>query len=165
MSDPSAQLKRWENGLNKWDLTEETRKANDFLEDYGRDRFSYKPETLILRNEYARKNEAMFSHGYPVTGWLQLSIAFGCGVYTAQEQGILGRRQAFGAFWRHHYFDWILAAKRATIFGLGGGLVAGTLLFGDKKLAWARVKAAYDNYLADPGTDPRANLNTWHIKL
>ena len=70
-----------------------------------------------------------------------------------------------GAFWRHHYFDWILAARRATIFGLGGGLILGTMLFGDSKLSFRRMKGAYQLYLADPEQDPRANLNTWHIKM
>lgn len=41
------EAKQWENGIAKWDLTEETRKLNPVLmERYGRDPFSFKPETL-----------------------------------------------------------------------------------------------------------------------
>ena len=37
MTESSKDLKRWENGLNKWDLQEESRKNNKFLEMFGRD--------------------------------------------------------------------------------------------------------------------------------
>ena len=38
MSDPTRELKKWENGLNEWDFQKETAKANkDFLSGFGRD--------------------------------------------------------------------------------------------------------------------------------
>ena len=41
------EVKRWENKLNHFDLTEETRKANsEMLEMYGRDPYTFYPETL-----------------------------------------------------------------------------------------------------------------------
>ena len=70
MADSMKELKRWENGVNKWDLQDESRKANDFLELYGRDQYTFSPETLTLRNEHLRVNEASNSHGYPMTAWL-----------------------------------------------------------------------------------------------
>ena len=83
MTESSKDIKRWENGLNKWDLYEESRKNNKFLEMFGRDQYTFEPQTLMLRNLYLDRNEAPLSHGYPYTSWLQLSIVYACGVYTA----------------------------------------------------------------------------------
>ena len=63
-------MKRWENGLEKWDLTEETRKANDFLSDYGHDQYTYDPEAKAIYNLYLKNSEAANAHGYPATSWL-----------------------------------------------------------------------------------------------
>ena len=85
MSDPTRELKKWENGINTWDFQKETAKANkDFLSGFGRDQLTYKPEKITLENEFWRYNEASWSHGYPATSWLQLAIMYGCGLYTAQ---------------------------------------------------------------------------------
>ena len=82
-------MKRYENGLDKWDFQEESLKANPFLKtSFGRDQYTFKPETLALRNLHLSRTEASFSHGYPVTAWLQLGLCYGCAVYTAQEQGV-----------------------------------------------------------------------------
>ena len=46
MSDTQRQVKKWENGLNEWDLQKESRKANpELLGNFGRDRLTYTPET------------------------------------------------------------------------------------------------------------------------
>ena len=50
--DVQKRVKRYENNLDKWDFQEETRKANPFLENFGRDRFSYRAETPILANRF-----------------------------------------------------------------------------------------------------------------
>lgn len=65
------EVKQWENGLVHWDLTEESKKINPMLmERYGRDPFSFKPETTGIQNYYLRKYEGPMSHGYPLTAWL-----------------------------------------------------------------------------------------------
>ena len=83
MSDQYKTYKGWENGSKKWDLQEESRKANDFLDLFGRDQLSYRPETINLRNEHLKRYEAPLAHGYPYTSYLQLGLAYGACVYTA----------------------------------------------------------------------------------
>ena len=164
-TEHAKQVKRNENGLDKWDLQEESRKANNFLELFGRDQYTFSPEKLTLRNLELRNREASNAHGYPFTSWLQLGLCYGCAVYTAQEQGVFQRRQFVGKFWNHHYFDWILAARRSAIYGIGGGLVLGTFLFGDVKLSIRRIWGSYDYYLAGSVEDPKANYLNWHVKF
>jgi len=160
------ELKAWESGNKKWDLTEESRKANyDLLKYYGRDQLTFAPETLALRNEFLRYNEAKHAHGYPGTAWLQLAIIYGCGIYTAQEQGILRRGQFFKNFWSHHYFDWILWGRRSFAFGIVGGLVAGTVMFGDMDLSMRRAYSKYQYYFSAKVSDPRANEDMWRVKF
>jgi hypothetical protein len=91
-NERQRELKSWDTGNKVFDLQEESKKANhDLLKFYGRDRLTFSPETLQIRNEYLRYNEAKHAHGYPGTAWLQLALVYGCGIYTAQEQGILRR--------------------------------------------------------------------------
>ena len=71
----------------------------------------------------------------------------------------------FGKFWQHHYFDWIQFARRSAVVGVGGGLVLGTLLFGDMSLSLRRIKGKYTYYLQGAPEDVRANVNNWHTKL
>ena len=86
MTDRQRELKQWENGLKKFDLQEESRKANShLLRGMGRDKFTYDPEPMYMRNQYLRYNEAKHAHGYPGTAWLQLALVYGCGIYTATE--------------------------------------------------------------------------------
>ena len=68
--DYQKRVKRYENGLEKWDFQEETRKANPFLSEFGRDRYSYRPETTLMANRFWAQNEAKWSHGYPSTFYL-----------------------------------------------------------------------------------------------
>ena len=86
MSEPTRQVKRWENDINKWDFQKETAKANpELLGNYGRDQLTWRPEPLAVNNDYWRRNEANLSHGYPVTAWFQFAIFYACGLYTAKE--------------------------------------------------------------------------------
>ena len=69
----------------EFDLTKESRRYNaDLLDSYGRDPFTISSETLIVANEHWRTKEGPISHGYPYTSWLQIGIAYGCGIYTAK---------------------------------------------------------------------------------
>ena len=86
MTDSGKEIKKWENGINKWDFQKETAKANqDLLGQFGRDALTYRPEKYTLDNEFWRYNEAAWSHGYPATSWFQLAIMYGCGLYTAKK--------------------------------------------------------------------------------
>ena len=70
---------------------------------------------------------------------MQAGLIYGCGIYTAQQQGIIRKNVYFSAFWNYHYFDHISFLKRSAVVGLGGGLVLGTLIFG--KPDWAVQRA------------------------
>jgi len=70
-----------------------------------------------------------------MTSYLQMAIVYGCGIYTAREQGILSRNAFYGKFWAHHYFDWTTFAIRSLKYGLVGGVVLGTMLFGNPHVA------------------------------
>ena len=93
-----------------------------------------------------------------------MGIVYACGIYTAKQQGIIKTGQIFKNFWGHHYFDWILWARRSAI-GAVGGVFLGTLLFGDAKLARKRVWNKYDYYVAGEIPDPRAGVEMWTPKL
>ena len=106
---------------------------------------------------YWRANEGVLSHGYPATSYLQLAIVYACGLYTAREQGIVSRNAIFGKFWRHHYFDWTSFAIRSAKYGLVGGLLAGTVLFGNPDLALRRVNSFYSRWFLMKPLDGRDN--------
>jgi hypothetical protein len=74
---------------------------------------------------------------------LQLAIVYACGLYTAKEQGIVKKRVFFQKFWTAHYFDWLLFGRRSLTYGIVGGLVLGTALFGDQQMAVRRVISKY----------------------
>ena len=157
MSERQREMKQWENGLKTWDLTEESRKANaDFLRGYGRDPFTFKVENYQLENEYWRFNEAGNSHGYPATAWLQLGLLYACGIYTAQEQGIIKRGTPFARFWRAHYFDWITFSVRGVKYAWLGGLVAGTVLFGSPDIAFKRMVSKFNYVMFEAEIDINA---------
>ena len=158
-------MKRWENGIEKWDFQEETRKANAFLGEFGRDKLSYKVETGILANEFWRYNEARLSHGYPATFYLQAAICYGCGLYTAKQQGIMRKGVYFQRFWKHHYFDWIMFGQRSLKYGVIGGLLAGTVVFGSSEIALRRIRSKYDVYFAMPVSDIHDSEASWDPKL
>lgn len=167
MTDRQRELKSWEVGTHKpFDLKEESRIANpELVGSYGRNNFTYTSELYLLSNEYWRYNEAGLAHGYPMTTYLQLGIIYAAGVYTAREQGILKRTQFFGSFWRHHYFDWITFVRRAGVYGIAGGLVAGTVLFGNPDLSLRRCVSKYELYFKRRNLDPRANEGSYAAKI
>ena len=166
MSESQRQVKRWENGLNEWDFQKETAKANpELLQNFGRDQLTYTPETYKLSNMYWRYNEAGLSHGYPATSWFQLAIVYACGLYTAREQGIVKKGIYFQKYWKHHYFDWTTFLVRSTKFGLVGGLIGGTVLFGNPSLAIRRAVSKYYYWLGFKRQDVRDNESNWHVKF
>ena len=104
--------------------------------------------------------EAKKAHGYPRTAWLQLGIVYACGIYTAQQQGILRSDQVLSAFWRAHYFDWISFAKRSVKYGWIGGLVAGTVLFGSPSITFRRCQSFYNLWMKNGRLDINATETT-----
>lgn len=144
MTDNS--LKKWDNDIYVFDVTEASRVKNPWLEDFGRDRFTYEPEYPLLTALDAKINEAHYAHGYPLTSWLQLSLVYAAGLYTAKEQGIVKKGVYFQKYWRAHYFDWLMFIRRAGIYGIGGGLVAGTYLFGSPYVSVRRIINGYHYY-------------------
>ena len=87
-----SELRKWDNDVYEFDVTKASRQMNPWLGNYGRDRFTFTPETPYTSAAYLAAHEAGHSHGYPVTAWLQLAIVYGCGLYTAKEQGIVKKR-------------------------------------------------------------------------
>jgi hypothetical protein len=150
-----SEIKKWDNGIYEYDVTEASRLMNPWLKNYGRDRFTFTPETPYNSAAFLAKNEGSISHGYPATAWLQLGLIYACGLYTAKEQGIVKKRVFFQAFWRAHYFDWLLFARRGFVYGLIGGLVTGTVLFGDQRIALRRIFSKYQYFFCMEKTDPR----------
>ena len=94
-----GEIKKWDNRVYEYDVTKASRLMNPWLENYGRDRLTYSPETPYSSAAYHFQNEAAQSHGYPRTAWLQLAIVYACGLYTAKEQGIVKKRVFFQKFW------------------------------------------------------------------
>ncbi len=137
---------------------------NPWLKNYGRDRLTYNPETTFTSTAFLARNEASISHGYPQTAWLQLAIVYGCGLYTAKEQGIVRKRVFFQKFWTAHYFDWLLFARRGFTYGIVGVLLAGTFLFGDQRLALRRAVSRYQYLFCMEKTDPRNRETLYMIK-
>ena len=169
MSYDLREVKKWENNVNKWDISEEFRKANydGLLKHYGRDRFTvrWNGDNVAAANAHYKKYEGWMSHGYPATYWLQFGLIYGVGVYTATQQGILPRGQFFKKFWTHHYFDWLLFGRRSLIVGVGGGYLLGTFVFGDPKLAWARAINRTEYWLYGHNADFRCNEENYETKL
>ena len=80
------ELREWEKGTKKMDLQKEFRELNaPLLDNYGRDRFTYKAELTDASHRFWAENEARFAHGYPATAWIQLGLLYAAGMYTAQE--------------------------------------------------------------------------------
>jgi hypothetical protein len=159
-----SEVKKWDNNIYEYDVTEASRLMNPWLKNYGRDRLTYNPETTFTSTAYLLRNEGSQSHGYPQTAWLQLAIVYGCGLYTAKEQGIVRKRVFFQKFWTAHYFDWLLFARRGFTYGIVGGLLAGTLLFGDQRLALRRAVSRYQYLFCMEKTDPQNRETLYMIK-
>jgi hypothetical protein len=78
-------IKKWDNGIHKYDVTEASKAMNPWLKNYGRDRLTYTPEMHYTSAAFHAQNEAGKSHGYPLTAYIQLSLIYVCGLYTARE--------------------------------------------------------------------------------
>ncbi len=159
-----SEIKKWDNDVYKYDVTEASRLMNPWLKNYGRDRFTFTPETTYSSYAYIAKNEASRAHGYPQTAWLQLAIVYGCGLYTAKEQGIVKKRVFFQKYWNAHYFDWILFGRRSLVYGIAGGLFLGTALFGDNQMALRRAISRYQYMFCMEKPDPRQREVLYFIK-
>ena len=56
------------------------------------------------------------------------------------------RGAIFSRFWRYHYFDWITFMRRGSIYAIGGGLIAGTVLFGSPDVSIKRGINRYQHW-------------------
>ena len=65
-----SEIKKWDNDIYKYDVTEASRLMNPWLKNYGQDRLTYTPETPYTSAAFLARNEASQSHGSPVTAWL-----------------------------------------------------------------------------------------------
>ena len=54
----------------------------------------------------------------------------------------------FARYWRAHYFDWLLFARRGAIYAWAGGLLAGTVMFGNPDLSLRRAISKYHYYFS-----------------
>ena len=66
-------------------MTQASRELNPWLANYGFDRYTYKPEKTYTSAARYAKTEGPLAHGYPYTSWLQLSLLYAIGLYTAKE--------------------------------------------------------------------------------
>ena len=158
----SSAIKKWDNDVYQWDVTTASRELNPWLKNFGKDRLTYEPESTYTDTAREFYVEGPRSHGYPATAWLQLGLVYAAGLYTAKEQGIVKKGVYFQRFWRAHYFDWLLFARRAGIYGIAGGLLIGTRFLGNPHVALLRVYSKYYYYFAMETTDPR-NRDTTHF--
>ena len=143
-------IKAIDNGVSTYNLSENFRQQNQALiGNFGRDRSTYRPENHYPNAEFWAKHEARMAHGYPYTAWLQLALLYGAGIYTAQEQGCIKKSVFVSRFWRYHYFDWLTFLRRGAIYGWAGGLVAGTVMFGNPNLSLKRAMSRYHYYFSE----------------
>lgn len=155
---PQREVKQWENNIATFDLAKEFCRQNEQLtKNFGRDRFSYTPELHALNANYWAYNEAKLAHGYPATAWLQLGLLYYVGLYTAKEQGIVRMGTPFARYWRAHYFDWMTFARRGAIYAWAGGLLAGTVMFGNPDLALKRAISKYHYWMSQEKLDLDGN--------
>ena len=160
MTDPIREIREWEKGQRKFDLSKDFKEKNqDLLKGFGRDSFTYDPELRNLAHNYWYRMEAPLAHGYPATAWLQLGLLYACGLYTAKEQGCVARGVIFSRFWRYHYFDWQTFLRRGGIYAWGGGLVAGTILFGSPDVSIKRCIGKYQYWMCENRQDVRGESN------
>ena len=160
----AREVRDWEKGTRVFDLQKEFLEANKgLLENYGHDRFTYQAELTDSAHQYWNKNEGRFAHGYPATAWLQAGLVYYCGVYTAREQGCIPRNAMFARFWRYHYFDWLTFMRRSGIYGIGGGLVAGTILFGSPDVSIKRAINRYQYWFHEDTLDVRGDGSNYQV--
>lgn len=80
-----GEIRKWDNDVYKYDVTEVSREMNPWLKNYGRDRFTFNPEMPFTTAVRLYRDEASHAHGYPLTAWLQLGLVYAAGLYTAKE--------------------------------------------------------------------------------
>ena len=137
---------RWNKPGYKFDVAKAFKEANPGVcNDYHHSRFTMTPEKDKFWSWYFNAFESRFAHGYPYTFALQGGIIYLCAIYTAREQGLISKtgNQFFFNIFRSHWFDWITFLKRAGIFGIAGGLVLGTVFFGDPTISLKRIHNTY----------------------
>ena len=158
-------VKKYDNGLKEYELSEKSLQMNPWLQNYGRDRYTFRPEQTALSAIYYKRYEGTISHGYPYTAWWQLALVYACGLYTAKQQGIVKKGVYFQRFWRAHYFDWLLFMRRGLIYGVFGGLLTGTLWFGKPYVAAKRVASKYHYLFSMEKLDVRNSEQHHFYKL
>lgn len=114
---------------------------------------------------HLRNNEARDAHGYHQTYWIQFGLAYACGIYTAQQQGIIRKTTFFARFWRHHYFDFIGWAKRSVLIAGFGGIALGTYFFGHPTIAINRCFNKFQYYFIADVPDVRASDQMWSVRI
>ena len=120
----------------QFDVATAFKQANPSMcDNYGMDPWSYNGEHNHHWISHYYRNESKMAHGYPMTYFLQAGIIYGLAFYTAREQGLPKPHM----FFKSHWFDWMLFFKRSAIFGVAGGMVLGTLLFGDTRISLNRI--------------------------
>jgi len=56
-------------------------------------------------------------------------------------------------------------ARRSFIFAWAGGLVAGTIMFGDPNMSMRRAFSKYQLYFCAKTSDPRGSEDSWNVKI
>jgi hypothetical protein len=144
--------------LNKpnynFDIAKAFKLANpNVCDNYEKSRYVITPEHSEYWSWYYNTFESKFAHGYPYTFLLQGGIIYACALYTAREQGITKN------FIKSHWFDWITFFKRAGVFGVAGGLVLGTIFFGDPQISLRRISNWYQRRKTPPAHTPNQNYH------
>ena len=159
-----SNIQKWENGSVSFDVSNASLQMNPWLKNYGMDKYTVTGEATGATFAFYNQYEGSYAHGYPATSWLQLALLYGVGLYTAKEQGIVKKGVYFQRYWKAHYFDWLLFARRGTIYGFGGGLILGTILFGDTQTSIRRAFSNYHYWCTMPTPDPRNNETLYFVK-
>ena len=68
----------------------------------------------------------------------------------------------FSRFWRYHYFDWLTFLRRGGIYAWGGGLLAGTILFGSPDVSLKRCFGWYNHWMAENIQDKRGDYSSYN---
>jgi hypothetical protein len=92
-------------------------------------------------------------------------LVYSIGLYTAKEQGIVKKGVYFQRFWKAHYFDWLLFARRGAIYGWAGGFLLGIVMFGDSAVSMKRALSKYHYWCSMEPTDPRNEVTQYFTKF
>ena len=141
----------------EFDFTKEFKRANPELCETAHipNQEFYNPYNSRYWTNFYTKYEGMMAFGLPQTYFLQAGIFYLCSLYTAREQGLITKTQFLFNCFQSHWFDWITCLKRFGVFGIGGGLLIGSIMFGDPNLVLAKV---YERYNRLTYTDPTSGF-------